>query len=158
MHTHTRARAHTHTHTQNSCYVPSNHCYANCLCHRVPGNRSGSVISHHTYSSHQQNAVVKPKAGQNVNLLSSNSCAIGTGRVMEDNILHGYKIPDGFLKVTITKIDGNIPPLLKSTFDEPYLKVGGFTAWPAHQCIALWPYMHAISVFANCLNIMSILK
>ena len=81
----------------------------------------------------QQTAVVKPKPGQNVNIISTNSRVVGTGKVMEGNMLHGHEIPDSFVKISIQKIDSNIPPLLKSTFDEPYLTAGVFTAWPAHQ-------------------------
>ena len=96
-------------------------------------------MSDHTYScQREQTAVLKPWPGQEVNLVAaSNSRVVGRGMVMEGNKLHGHEIPSSFLKVAITKIENNTAPLLRTTFDEPYLTVGGFTAWPAHQCVAV---------------------
>lgn len=100
------------------------------------------MMSDHTYSRQceQQTDVLKPwPAGQEVNLVASNSRVVGRGMVMEGNKLHGHEIPSSFLKVPITKIEDNIAPLLRTTFDDPYLTVGGFTAWPAYQCTAIVP-------------------
>lgn len=92
----------------------------------------------HTYNCQsKQTAVLKPWPGQEVNLVASDSRVVGRGTVMEGNKLHGHEIPSSFLKVTITKIDTGVTPLLRTTFDEPYLTVGEFTAWPAHQCVAV---------------------
>ena len=114
------------------------------LCHRLGGDRA---ISDHAYSSQQptaipvaqqtaliqQTPIVKLKPGQNVRVISSTSRVIGTAMVMEGNMLHRHEIPDSFVKICIHKIESNIPPLFTTTFDEPYLMAGGFTAWPAHQ-------------------------
>ena len=114
------------------------------LCHRLAGNRA---ISDHSYSSQQPTAVpvaqqtaltqqtptVKLKPGQNVRVISSTSRVIGTAMVMEGNMLHRHEIPDSFVKICIHKIESKIPPLFTTTFDEPYLMAGVFTAWPAHQ-------------------------
>jgi len=98
-------------------------------------------MSDHTYScQHEQQTVLhvlKPCPGQEVNLVASNSRVVGRGMVMEGNTLHGHEIPSSFLKVAITEIENNVAPLLRTMFDEPYLIVGGFTAWPARQCIAV---------------------
>ena len=98
-------------------------------------------MSDHTYScQHEQwTDVLKPMPGQEVNLVASNSRVVGRGMVMDGNKLHGHEIPSSFLKVAITKIENNIVPLLRTTFDDAYLTVGGFTAWPACQCIAVIP-------------------
>ena len=68
--------------------------------------------------------VLKPCPGQEVNLVASNSRVVGRGMVMEDNKLHSHEISSSFLKVAITKINNNIAPLLRTTFDDPYLTVG----------------------------------
>ena len=94
------------------------------LCHRLAGNRA---ISDHSYKSQQPTAVpvaqqtaliqqtpiVKFKPGQNVRVISSTSCVIGT-MVMEGNILHSHEIPDSFIKISIHKIDSNIPLFFKN--------------------------------------------
>ena len=68
---------------------------------------------------------MKLKPGQNDRVISSASRVIGTAMVMEGNMLHRHEIPDSFVKISIHKIESNIPPLFKTTFDEPYLMAGG---------------------------------
>ena len=109
-----------------------NNCF-HILYHRLAANRS---ISDHTYNCQRQlqTDVLRPCPGQEVYLVASDSQVVGRGMVMEGNKLHGHEIPRSFVKVAITHIEKNVPPLLRTTFDDPYLTVGGFTAWPACQC------------------------
>ena len=48
-------------------------------------------------------------------------------------ILHGSEIPSDFVIVSIDRIDDNVCPMYTTSFDEPFLSVGQFTAWPINQ-------------------------
>ena len=87
-------------------------------------------MNEHSYCT----SITKLMPGQSVKLLQ-NSHMIGVGKVVDGNVLHGHAIPDSFVKVAITQIESSISPLYKTTFDQPYLSVGEFTAWPTHQCV-----------------------
>ena len=87
-------------------------------------------MNEHNYST----PVKKLTPGQSVKLLQ-NSCIVGVGKIVGGNILHNHTIPDSFIKISITQIKDNITPLFKTTFDQPYLSVGEFTAWPTNQCV-----------------------
>lgn len=69
--------------------------------------------------------------------LLQNSHVIGIGRVADGNVLHGYIIPESFVKVVITNINSNVIPHLTNTINQSHLSVGEFTAWPTSQCIML---------------------
>ncbi len=44
--------------------------------------------------------------------------------------LHGYEVPDDFLKISIENIKPKIKPWEGIHIDEMYLVVGSITAWP----------------------------
>jgi len=58
---------------------------------------------------------------------------VGMGTIKTGNRLHGSDIPSDFIVVSIDKIDNNVCPMYTTTFDEPFLSVGQFTAWPINQ-------------------------
>ena len=47
--------------------------------------------------------------------------------------LHCSEIPPNFVIVSIDRIDDNVCPMYTTSFDEPFLSVGQFTAWPIDQ-------------------------
>ena len=89
-----------------------------------------NLMGEHSYCT----SMTKLMPGQSIKLLQ-NSHVIGTGKVVDGNVLHGHAIPESFVKVAIMQIEANIAPLFKTTFDQPYLSAGEFTAWPTSQCV-----------------------
>ena len=55
------------------------------------------------------------------------------GMTRAGKILHGSEIPSDFIIVSIDRIDDNVCPMYTTSFDEPFLSVGQFTAWPINQ-------------------------
>ena len=55
------------------------------------------------------------------------------GTTKAGNVLHGSEIPSDFVIVSIDQIDDNVCPMYTTSFDEPFLSVGQFTAWPINQ-------------------------
>ena len=88
-----------------------------------------NIVREHSYCT----SMSKLMPGQSIKLLQ-NSHVIGTGKVVDGDVLHGCAIPDSFVKLAIMQIKPNVVPLLKTTFDQPYLSAGEFTAWPTNQC------------------------
>ena len=58
---------------------------------------------------------------------------VGMGMTRAGNILHGSEIPSDFVIVSIDRIDDNVCPMYTTSFDEPFLSVSQFTAWPINQ-------------------------
>ena len=73
-----------------------------------------------------------------VQLLLNNK-RVGIGTIRAANQLYGRHIPANFVPISVDKIDANICPIYTSSFDEPFLYVGQFTAWPIEQLATLPP-------------------
>ena len=82
-----------------------------------------STAADHTYS--------KP-IGSTVHLLV-NGKVVGMGTTKEGNILHGAEVPSDFVIVSVDRIDDNVCPMYATSFDEPFLTVSQYTAWPVNQ-------------------------
>ena len=81
----------------------------------------------HTYSKE-----FPARPGDKVRLLV-NSQVVGIGTLGEGNQLHCHQIPPEFITLSIDEIDDCIFPMYMTSFDEPFLYVGQFTAWPIAQ-------------------------
>ncbi len=66
--------------------------------------------------------------GATVQLLSESYAPVGTGVTMNGSRVHCHDIPDGFIRVTVSKINPGTKPLVRGT-DEDLAK-GCITAWP----------------------------
>ena len=70
--------------------------------------------------------------GNTVHLLV-NGKVVGMGTTKEENILHGAEIPSDFVIVSVDRIDDSVCPMYATSFDEPFLTVSQYTAWPVNQ-------------------------
>ena len=91
-----------------------------------------SDTSNNSNMDHPYSKPFSAGPGSKVHLLV-NSKRVGVGTTTGINLLHGHEIPPEYAAVSIEKIDPNICPMYTTSFDEPFLHVGQFTAWPIAQ-------------------------
>ncbi len=70
------------------------------------------------------------EVSQTVNVLNKLKETVDRARTMAETQLHGYEVPDDFLKISIEKIKPKIKPWEGIHNNEMYLVVGSITAWP----------------------------
>ena len=147
------ARPHTHKHTHKHTHP---HMY---LCpHIHPGVSQFSAHEDHTYGSVADtqplsrpgfatlgvkgaNADIGPmktssastdiSTGKRVHLLSNDGqLVLGSATTMGGNQLHGNSLPASHVCVIIEHVDENVPPVVRTTFDEDFWSIGSITSWP----------------------------
>lgn len=102
-------------------------CITVCYINNLFSNISSDSNLDHPYS---RSFAAAP--GSKVQLLV-NSKRVGIGTITGGNLLHGHEVPPEYVVVSIDNIDANTCPMYMTSFDEPFLHVGQFTAWPLAQ-------------------------
>ena len=70
-------------------------------------------------------------AGKRVHLLSNDGqLVLGSATTMGGNQLHGNSLPASHVRVIIEDVDENVPPVVRTTFDDDFLSIGSITSWP----------------------------
>jgi len=70
--------------------------------------------------------------GRRVRLMRNKEC-VGIATIVDGKILHGHTIPRDFIKVMLDAIKPGLTPEMKGPFEDDYLCIGQFTAWPLNQ-------------------------
>ena len=68
--------------------------------------------------------------GASVQLLSDSNTPVGTAVTISGEKVHGHKIPDGFIRVAVDKLNPGVTPLVKGSGSDEDLTSGCITAWP----------------------------
>ena len=69
--------------------------------------------------------------GKRVHLLSNDGqLVLGSATTMGGNQLHGNSLPASHVRVIIEDVDENVPPVVRTTFDDDFLSIGSITSWP----------------------------
>ena len=58
---------------------------------------------------------------------------VGIAQVVDTDVLHGRKIPAHYRKILLEVIKPKMPPKIRGPFEDDYLTVGQFTAWPLNE-------------------------
>ena len=64
--------------------------------------------------------------------MKGNEC-VGIGIILDEDMLHGRKIPSTFKKVVLEAVKPRLPPEIKGPFDDDFLCKDQITAWPFNQ-------------------------
>ena len=70
--------------------------------------------------------------GKRVQLMKGKEC-VGITQLEDDDVLHGHTVPAHYSKVHLEVIKPKTPPKVKGPFDDDYLTVGQYTAWPLNE-------------------------
>ena len=114
------------------------YCHQHVVTDEIPKSRppqpANAILSHVESSQEPYFPVVDISSisvGSKVNLLENNDI-VGTGKVMDGDILHGRSLPSEYTKIMITYIKEGIQPKFTAAFDDDALTVNCITAWPKH--------------------------
>ena len=113
------------------------YCRQNVVTDEIPKSRlppqPASMVLSHVESSEEPYfpsvGISSISVGSTVNLLEGNDI-VGTGKVIDGDILHGRSLPSEFTKIMIIYIKEGIQPKFAAAFDDEALTVNCITAWP----------------------------
>ena len=62
---------------------------------------------------------------------------MGIAHLVDSDVLHGHKVPVNCRKILLEVIKPRMPPKIKGPFEDDYLTVGQYTAWPLNELVCV---------------------